>query len=83
MDRPIARRTVMAGAGAGVVSLVANAHAETKPDIRASEFSANKGSVKLYLYRKRVAPKAGETQPPRFSELSLSRRTPRKSFAPG
>jgi len=63
MDRPIARRTVIAGAGAGVVSLLANAQAETKPDIQASEFSANKGSVKLYLYRKRAAPKAGETQP--------------------
>src|SRR6185295_6827791 len=63
MDRPIARRTVMAGAGAGVVSLAANAYAETKPDIQASEFSANKGSVKLYLYRKRATPKPGETQP--------------------
>ena len=40
MDRPIARRTVIAGAGAGVVSLAAHAHAETKPDIQASEFSA-------------------------------------------
>jgi alpha-beta hydrolase superfamily lysophospholipase len=63
MDRPIARRTVMAGAGAGVVSLVANARAKTKPDIQASEFSAHKGSVKLYLYRKRATPTAGETQP--------------------
>jgi alpha-beta hydrolase superfamily lysophospholipase len=67
MDRPITRRTVIAGAGAGVVSgLVTNAHAEAKPEIQASEFWANKGSVKLYLYRKRVAPKAGETQPVLF-----------------
>ena len=61
MDRPIARRTVIVGAGA--VALVTNAQAETKPDIQASEFWANKGSVKLSLYRKRMAPKAGEQQP--------------------
>ena len=64
MDRPIARRTVIAGAGAGLAAgLAANGRAETKPDIQASEYSANKGSVKLYLWRKRTAPKAGETQP--------------------
>ena len=45
----IARRAVIAGAGAGVVGLVAAAHAEAKPEIQASEYWANKGSVKLYL----------------------------------
>lgn len=64
MDQPIARRTVIAGAGAGALaSLATGAHAETKSEIQASEFSANKGSVKLYLYRKRAAPKPGERQP--------------------
>src|SRR5256714_5593101 len=67
MDHPIARRTVIAGAGAGVVcGLVTNAQAETKPDTQANEFWANKGSAKLSLYRKRVAPKPGETQPVLF-----------------
>jgi pimeloyl-ACP methyl ester carboxylesterase len=62
----IARRAVIAGAGAGVVGLVTNAQAEAKLDIQASEYWANKGGVKLYLYRKRVAPKPGETQPVLF-----------------
>jgi len=59
----IARRAVIAGAGAGVAGLVASAHAETKPEIQASEYWAQKGSVKLYLYRKRMAAKSGEQQP--------------------
>jgi pimeloyl-ACP methyl ester carboxylesterase len=63
MDRPIARRSVIAGAGAGLVGLAASAHAEAKPDIQASEYWASKGSVKLNLYRKRVMPKTGEVQP--------------------
>src|SRR5436305_2289235 len=67
MDHLIARRTVIAGAGAGAVTaLVTHANAETKPDIQANEYWANKGNVKLSLYRKRIAPKAGETQPVLF-----------------
>ena len=69
MDHPIARRTVIAGAGAGLAaSLVGESSAQSpaKPDIQASEYWANKGSVKLYLYRKRVAPKPGEQQPVLF-----------------
>ncbi len=64
---PIARRTVIAGAGAGLAAgLVGEANAQAKPEIQASEYWANKGSVKLYLYRKRTAPKPGETQPVLF-----------------
>jgi alpha-beta hydrolase superfamily lysophospholipase len=62
----IARRAVIAGAGAGVVGLVTSAHAEGKPEVQASEHWATKGSVKLYLYRKRIAPKPGEQQPAVF-----------------
>ena len=40
--------------------------AGAKPEIQASEYWANKGDVKLYLYRKRAAPKPGETQPVLF-----------------
>jgi len=98
-DYPIARRTVIAAASAGVMSgLIGDAQAQDSvarqpqpvpkpmripeqirsaaPDdvrsavaqaqIESSEHWANKGSVKLYLYRKRVAPKAGETQPVLF-----------------
>jgi alpha-beta hydrolase superfamily lysophospholipase len=67
MDHPIARRAVIAGAGAGAVSaLLTHADAETKPDIQATEYWANKGDVKLSLYRKRIAPKPGEAQPALF-----------------
>ena len=67
----IARRTVLAGAGAGIAaSLAGEAIAQStpqgKPEVQASEYWAHKGSVKLSLYRKRVAPKAGETQPVLF-----------------
>ena len=63
MDRPIARRSVIAGSAAGLVGLAASAHAEGKPDIQASEHWASKGGVKLYLYRKRAAVKPSEQQP--------------------
>ena len=60
-DYSIARRTVIAGAGAGLVSgLVSEASAQgAKPEIQASEYWANKGDVKLYLYRKRARAAAG------------------------
>ena len=59
---------MIAGAGAGLVSsLVTEASAQgAKPDIQASEYFANKGDVKLYLYRKRAAPQPGATQPVLF-----------------
>src|ERR1043165_11911 len=62
----IARRAVIAGAGAGIVGLGASAEAETKPDIQASEYWASKEGIQLSLYRKRTAPKAGEQQPVLF-----------------
>src|SRR3954454_8273920 len=62
----IARRAVIAGAGAGIVGLVASAQAETKPDIQASEYWASKEGTKLSLYRKRIAPNAGEQRPVLF-----------------
>jgi alpha-beta hydrolase superfamily lysophospholipase len=66
MDHPIARRGVLAGAGAGLMSsLVSEVHAESAPktEFQASEYWAQKGDVKLYLYRKRAAAKPGEKQP--------------------
>jgi len=67
-DHAIARRGVLAGASAGLVSsLVTAAQAqEAKPEITASEYWAQKGDVKLYIYRKRAAAKAGEKQPVLF-----------------
>jgi len=57
------RRAVIAGAGAGLVGLTVQADAQgAKPEFQASEYWAQKGDVKLYLYRKRMAAKAGEKQ---------------------
>src|SRR5215210_681052 len=66
MDHCIARRSVIAGAGVGLAGGLggeAGAQSPAKPEIQATEYSANKGDVKLYLYRKRTVPKAGEQQP--------------------
>src|ERR1051325_7167184 len=62
----IARRAVIAGAGAGIVGLAASAEAQTKPDIQASEYWASKEGIQLSLYRKRIVPKPGEQQPVLF-----------------
>jgi hypothetical protein len=108
-EHPVARRTVIAGAGltlgAGLMPAVAGAterpSAATIPpdvspipekmrtikpdDVRAavtqarmesSEFWASKGGVKLYLYRKRAAPKAGDAPQPCCSWCT-ARRIPR------
>jgi pimeloyl-ACP methyl ester carboxylesterase len=74
LDRPMARRAVIKGAGAG---LVAGALADTLPaqgaeapaaetdKIWSSEYWAKKGDIPLWMYRKRVgAPKAGEPARP-------------------
>src|ERR1700682_401796 len=65
-DHTIARRAVSAGAGAGLVSgLVAEeASAQARPEIVRTEYSARKGDISLYLFRKRIAPKAGEAPLP-------------------
>jgi pimeloyl-ACP methyl ester carboxylesterase len=62
---PVARRSIIAGAGAGLMSsLVTEANAQTaQGEIQASEHWAQKGDVKLYVYRKRAAAKPGEKQP--------------------
>jgi alpha-beta hydrolase superfamily lysophospholipase len=66
-DHPVARRSIIAGAGAGLVSsLVTDASAQQKPEIQASEHWAQKGDVKLNLWRKRIAPQAGVVQPVLF-----------------
>ena len=58
------RRAVIAGAGAGLVGLTVQANAQgAKQDIQTSEYWAQKGDVKLWLYRKRAAAKASEKQP--------------------
>src|SRR5438309_8900963 len=73
-DRPLARRAVIKGAGLGlgaglVAQLSSTATAqEAKPAggaLWSNEYWAQKGDVKLSLYRKRVdAPKVGEAPRP-------------------
>src|SRR5215468_1107348 len=61
------RRTVMQAVGAGVLTQLAASEAHAQGEAKAAgefwsaEYSANKGDVKLAMYRKRAgAPKAGE-----------------------
>ena len=89
----LARRTVIAGAGAGLLGLATEAKAESaKPDIQASEYWTQKGDVKLYIYRKHAAAKAGEKQPVVFLvhgssisstvfEKKVKRMPPRNSYS--
>jgi pimeloyl-ACP methyl ester carboxylesterase len=70
-DHPIARRTLIAGAGfgigAGLIGGVASARAEAAEpaagNIWSGEYWANKGDVKLFMYRKRVGAPAAGAQP--------------------
>jgi alpha-beta hydrolase superfamily lysophospholipase len=59
-EQPMARRTVIKsaglGIGAGLASGIVTATAQAQPDeIRSDEYWAHKGSVKLAMYRKRLA----------------------------
>jgi pimeloyl-ACP methyl ester carboxylesterase len=76
LDRPLARRSLIKGAGlglgAGVVGALAGATAPSAVaataeggEIWSSEYWAKKGDIPLWMYRKRVgAPKAGEPSRP-------------------
>ena len=70
LDRPLARRALIRGAGAGLVAggiaaaLPVAAMAEDDK-IWSSEYWAKKGDIPLWMYRKRLgAPKAGEPSRP-------------------
>ncbi len=76
LDRPLARRSLIKGAGlglgAGMVGALAGATAQSAAaatpeggEIWSSEYWAKKGDVPLWMFRKRVgAPKAGEPSRP-------------------
>jgi pimeloyl-ACP methyl ester carboxylesterase len=76
LDRPLARRSLIKGAGlglgAGVVGALAGVTAPSAVaataeggEIWSSEYWAKKGDIPLWMYRKRVgAPKAGEPSRP-------------------
>jgi pimeloyl-ACP methyl ester carboxylesterase len=89
-DEGVARRTVLRtaslGVGAGIVSGLTPAQAESVTpasggDIWSSEYWTNKGSVKLNLWRKRVgAPKAGEAPRPILFLVHGSSNSTRSSY---
>src|SRR5258705_1082323 len=94
-EHPLARRTVLksagAGVGAGLISRLASAataqttgagvgQASDGP-IWSAEYWANKGEVKLNLWRKRVgAPKAGEAALPSLFLVHRSSNSTRSSY---
>ena len=87
-DNGVARRTVLmsagVGIGAGLVSGLSPAQAEGaagEAEIWSSEYWANKGGVKLNLWRKRVgAPKAGEKPLPILFLVHGSSNSTRSSY---
>jgi alpha-beta hydrolase superfamily lysophospholipase len=88
-DQPLARRTVIKsaglGIGAGLASGIAPASvqaAEAAPaDIWSGEYWAQKGDVKLYIFRKRVgAPAAGEPKRPVLFLVHGSSNASRSSY---
>ena len=83
---PLPRRTVLQAAGlsvgAGLLSgIVTPAVAETAGDIWSAEYWANKGNVKLNLWRKRAgAPVAGEAPRPLIFLVHGSSNSARSSY---
>jgi alpha-beta hydrolase superfamily lysophospholipase len=76
------RRTVLKGAGAGLLASVAGAaSAEREAEIWSAEYWAHKGDVKLNLWRKRAgAPKQGETKRPAVFLVHGSSNSSRASY---
>ena len=62
------RRSVMQAAGLGLGAMLAATSgavaAATSTEVSAADYWANKGEVKLFLYRKRVAPQAAAPPQP-------------------
>jgi pimeloyl-ACP methyl ester carboxylesterase len=64
MTETAARRTILAGSAAGGLLAATPAAAAKEDRLISSEYWAAKGPVKLFLYRKRLAPKRGEAPRP-------------------
>jgi pimeloyl-ACP methyl ester carboxylesterase len=88
-DQPVARRTVIKsaglGIGAGLASGIAPAGAQAAEaaaaDIWSGEYWAQKGDVKLYVFRKRLgAPAAGEPKRPVLFLVHGSSNASRSSY---
>src|ERR1700754_5349130 len=71
LDNPLARRTLIKGAGLGLIAgamapaLAASADTADSSEIWSGEYWAKKGDIPLWMFRKRLgAPKAGEPARP-------------------
>ncbi|HEY0223782.1 MAG TPA: alpha/beta hydrolase [Pseudolabrys sp.] len=75
------RRTVLQGAGAGLLTGMVSPAAAAEPAIWSAEYWANKGGVKLNLWRKRAgAPVAGEAARPTVFLVHGSSNSARSSY---
>jgi pimeloyl-ACP methyl ester carboxylesterase len=89
-EQPVARRTIIKsaglGIGAGLTSAMTAAHAQApaaaaSPNIWSNEYWAQKGNVKLYMFRKRIgAPVAGEPARPVLFLVHGSSNSSRSSY---
>lgn len=79
--RPVSRRRVMAGALLAPAAALAQSAAQKAPKLWSNEYWAQKGSVKLYMFRKRAsAPKTGEKALPVLLLIHGSSNSSRSSF---
>jgi alpha-beta hydrolase superfamily lysophospholipase len=77
----VSRRKVMAGALLAPAAALAQSNAQKPPKLWANEYWAQKGSVKLYMFRKRsTPPKTGEKPLPVLLLIHGSSNSSRSSF---
>jgi len=77
----VSRRKIMAGALLAPAAVIAQKTSEKAPKLWSNEYWAQKGSVKLYMFRKRATPpKTGETPMPVLLLIHGSSNSSRSSF---
>jgi alpha-beta hydrolase superfamily lysophospholipase len=81
MKNALSRRNVIAGALLTPAAALAQSGAKKAPKLWSNEYWAQKGSVKLYMFRKRsTPPKTGEKAPPVLFLIHGSSNSSRSSF---
>jgi alpha-beta hydrolase superfamily lysophospholipase len=81
MNRRVSRRKIMAGALLAPAAALAQGSVEKPSKLWANEYWAQKGSVKLYMFRKRsTPPKTGEKPRPVLLLIHGSSNSSRSSF---
>jgi alpha-beta hydrolase superfamily lysophospholipase len=81
MKKNVSRRNVIAGALLAPAAALAQSGTQKSPKVWSNEYWAQKGAVKLYMFRKRAsAPKAGEKPLPVLLLIHGSSNSSRSSF---